>query len=475
MVRADLEVAHLNQTTLAETQIHLIGGLQEATWGKLVHGAQCPGEATLTYVTTEDNEDNGHTGYADGDMGSVPPCISRTDGEHPIEFNIDVPAVPPGLSVAWLSLVAWDVSEENEECPEVDEVYFNENLVGYLRGGPEMFSTSGPYEIDPAWVQVGDNLVEVYVNTTGCVQQGSERWCASVKQGALHLEGGEGTAVKQQWFLSPSDCWSSGSLGYVYVEVDTSLDSQEVMVEINVLDPQGHVLVGYSETKMIHGAEDDAFMPGLLIPSQAQAGLHTVQIIIYDACSGTIQEVNEHFVFINCATATPTPTLTPTVTQTPTQTPTTTPTPTPTTTPASGSISGKVILERRASNAGAIVAVDGLSATTAVDGSFAIANVPPGNHTISVSRMSYLRTWRDVTLTAGETLVLPDVTLLGGDVNQDDRIEAADGVLVSLAWNSTPALAHWDERADITDDNNVNILDMVAVQFNWDRTAPGPW
>ena len=32
-----------------------------------------------------------------------------------------------------------------------------------------------------------------------------------------------------------------------------------------------------------------------------------------------------------------------------------------------------------------------------------------------------------------------------------------------------------DERADITDDGAINILDMVAVQFNWTATAPGPW
>ena len=142
---------------------------------------------------------------------------------------------------------------------------------------------------------------------------------------------------------------------------------------------------------------------------------------------------------------------------------------------ATGTVSGKVILERRASNAGASVAVDGLSATTPEDGSYTVASVPPGEHTVSVSRMSYLRTWREVTVTAGETLNLPDVTLLGGDVNKDDHIDHADGILIGQAWNSTPTSPRWDERADITDDDAVNILDMVAVYFNWDQRAPGPW
>jgi hypothetical protein len=142
---------------------------------------------------------------------------------------------------------------------------------------------------------------------------------------------------------------------------------------------------------------------------------------------------------------------------------------------ATGTVSGNVILERRDSNAGATVTVDGLSATTPEDGSYTVANVPPGDHTVSVSRMSYLRTWREVTVTAGETLSLPDVTLLGGDVNQDDYIHNADQNLIGQAWNTTPADLDWDARADITDDDNVNVLDMVAVQFNWGQEAPGPW
>ena len=314
MVQAAPDAVHLSQTTATKEE--------------------CPGEATLTYVTTEDNENNSYTGYADGDMGSEPPCIFRTDDRHPIEFNINVPSLPPYFSTAWLSLIVWNVAEEHPDCPEVDEVHFNEHLVGYLRGAYETFSTSGPYGIDPAWVQEGNNLVEVYVNTTGCLVQGEERWCVGVKQGTLQLEGSEGAAWKREFFKSP-ECWPPGSTGYVYVEVDTDLPSQEVMVEINVLDPQGYVLVGYSETKVIHGTENDAFMPGLPIPSYAQPGEYTIQVIIYDTCSGTIQEINEHPVPINCVTVTTTPTHTPTrtPTRTPTSTLTATPTPTLTSTP----------------------------------------------------------------------------------------------------------------------------------------------
>lgn len=177
------------------------------------------------------------------------------------------------------------------------------------------------------------------------------------------------------------------------------------------------------------------------------------------------------------ATRTPTPTFTPTASATPTITATNTlsPTPTVTGTPAHGTVRGRVILERRADSAGAAVEIGGRVATTDAGGEFTVSAVPAGPNTLTVHSGCYLRTWRSVNVLGGETLSLPDVTLLGGDVDQDGSINVSDAEIVGLAWNSTEAAPHWDERADITGDGSVNILDMVAVQFNWNQTAPGPW
>jgi hypothetical protein len=139
-----------------------------------------------------------------------------------------------------------------------------------------------------------------------------------------------------------------------------------------------------------------------------------------------------------------------------------------------GGVAGNVILERRDSDGGAQVCVGTACATTAADGAYALPDIPPGTQTVEVTRMSYLRSSRQVNVPIG-VVTLPDVTLLGGDVNQDGHIEQFDAMSMGLAWNSTPADPNWDERADVTDDDNVNILDMVAVQFNWDEMAPGPW
>jgi len=60
-------------------------------------------------------------------------------------------------------------------------------------------------------------------------------------------------------------------------------------------------------------------------------------------------------------------------------------------------------------------------------------------------------------------------------MNQDGRIEVADGLIICNSWNSAVGGARWDPRADVNDDGQVNILDLVAVTYNWDARAPGPW
>ncbi|MEM7536248.1 MAG: SdrD B-like domain-containing protein, partial [Chloroflexota bacterium] len=137
-------------------------------------------------------------------------------------------------------------------------------------------------------------------------------------------------------------------------------------------------------------------------------------------------------------------------------------------------IRGRVILERRDSNAGAQVCIDDQCILTEADGLFSFANMLPEG-TVHVSHPSYLRSSYTYSGTPGTGLILPPATLLGGDINQDDRIDIIDGVLIGLAWNSTPGDPHWNPNADINDDGVVNVQDRVAVAFNWLQSAPGPW
>ncbi len=140
-------------------------------------------------------------------------------------------------------------------------------------------------------------------------------------------------------------------------------------------------------------------------------------------------------------------------------------------------VAGQVELERRASNAGAQVCAAGGCVNTDDAGGYTLADLRVGQE-LSVSHRSYLRSARTLTdppETPGDTLTLPSVTLLGGDVDQNGHIFLNDGALVGMAMTVDPVAEEWYQIRDITDDGEVDIRDMVAVQYNWDARAPGPW
>lgn len=265
--------------------------------------------AETVYKTDCDNEKNApHTGEPDWDMFAPVQCMFRDNALHPIEFNIVVPSPLPSFTTAQLNLYVWDVDEQDPDCPERDEVYFNETQVGYLTGANDVWSTT-VLDIPKGLVQQGNNLVEIHINTTGCLYQGRERWCTGVDWAELVLDGGGGTAFIRSW-APLRDCWWPGSTQAVLVEVDTSLSSQEVTVEVNVLDPRflpPYNLVGASQTDTIHGTQDDEFIFNLDIPPDAMTGDYILQVIVYDTSSYTQNDYDEKTIRIDPTCGTPTP------------------------------------------------------------------------------------------------------------------------------------------------------------------------
>jgi hypothetical protein len=295
----------------------------------------CPGVGTA-YITTQDNENNAHTGCPDSPDGDMYPehsdCLHNTDPKHPIEFNIVVPS-PPSFGTAQLSIRAWDVDEGGDpaippECVERDEVYFNGEFVGYLAGADQVWSTS-VFDIGSSLIQQGNNLVQVNIDVDNC---GS---CAKVDWGQLALDGGGGAA--SIYAVAPNRaCYLPGSAASVPVALRTTLANQEVRVEANVLHAARSYLVGTSETTTIYGPDqDNEILLSLDLPLGATPGDYTLQILVFDTCSGTQNDYYESTLRLDpvCETATPTPTSTSTPTNTPTPTNTSTPTGTPTGTP----------------------------------------------------------------------------------------------------------------------------------------------
>jgi hypothetical protein len=167
-------------------------------------------------------------------------------------------------------------------------------------------------------------------------------------------------------------------------------------------------------------------------------------------------------------TATPeTPTATP---ETPTATPETpTPTPeTPTPEPTTALVSGQVGLQALANDnwAGSTVSVDDTaqSSLTDANGSFAIADVSTGEHSsITADATGFLpAVCSTPTVTAPETL-LANVTLLNGDLNDDDTINIMDATMVGTNFGTTGP----DLPADLNQDGVVDIFDIIIVSVNF--------
>jgi hypothetical protein len=126
------------------------------------------------YVTTQDNENNYGDGVPDHDMGGAGPyCTYSDDPENPIEFNIVVPDTPSGQVT--LLLAACDVDEDQDD----DRLFLNGYYVDTL---PDSFNGTWcrvyAYDVPLAWVQQGDNLVQVYV---------TDDWTTCVAWGALQI------------------------------------------------------------------------------------------------------------------------------------------------------------------------------------------------------------------------------------------------------------------------------------------------
>lgn len=158
-------------------------------------------------------------------------------------------------------------------------------------------------------------------------------------------------------------------------------------------------------------------------------------------------------------------------------------------------------------------------ATTAPDGRYSFCP-PVGNgqsFTLYIKKNGYLYAQRTIVVSATPLVTLPDVTLLGGDPiapqvtvvkpsycvtvttpltitvagnldgSGDGKVNVLDLSFVGARFGKTPAAVDWvntpdgcfpeymSYRADINEDNVVNIFDLVLVGTNFYKQAPVPW
>jgi hypothetical protein len=132
-----------------------------------------------------------------------------------------------------------------------------------------------------------------------------------------------------------------------------------------------------------------------------------------------------------------------------------------------GEVRGRVYLQGRAEHSGAIANAGNIGALSAADGSFTLSGLTPGTYAISLSRPGYLPAqFTDLQIGEGDVVHLPDVLLLGGDLNQDGRVDTHDLSLMAGSLGTEAALA------DLTGDGIVDIQDLVIVGLNFGRPKP---
>jgi hypothetical protein len=113
-----------------------------------------PAASLGLYITSEDNENNGGTGVADGDMGyASPDYVFAEDKEAPVEFNVVVGDEICSDGVLTLEGFLW----------EGGEVYLNGHLLGDAPDLDEEEWSAAQFDVPLASLKPGANLVQLLI------------------------------------------------------------------------------------------------------------------------------------------------------------------------------------------------------------------------------------------------------------------------------------------------------------------------
>ncbi len=136
-----------------------------------------------------------------------------------------------------------------------------------------------------------------------------------------------------------------------------------------------------------------------------------------------------------------------------------------------GRVKGRVRLQGRSENSGAQVSIGGRQATTDAQGDFILENVPEGaGLSLSVSQEGYVAAGHPtVDVREDNTTWIGGITLHGGDVNGDDRVDIADLAQIAVHFTSN------DAQSDVDGNGAVDIMDLTLAGLNFGCQWPEAW
>lgn len=168
---------------------------------------------------------------------------------------------------------------------------------------------------------------------------------------------------------------------------------------------------------------------------------------------------------------TTTPVESPTPFETPTPIFTATPVESPTPTPLpDGTVTGQVL----ASKPVTVIlysADNSLAGSTNAnpDGTFTL-QAPAGTYTSFATASGFLSAWGPVTITGGAASTMPTISLLAGDIDNNNVIDQFDAMTIGMSYNSANPVA-----ADLNSDGVINVLDLELLARNYRDTGPVAW
>ena len=164
-----------------------------------------------TLMVTNDNENNSHTGKADGDIDV---SMGSSDKKHPIELAFTLDELP--TQSAYLAVKAYDVDEDYGETDYVylnDDIYlpmdqtnqfnknYNNETLGYLSGTNNTWNTT-VLEIPLEKLKKGRNVISVTVAPS--------TWIVRIDWMQLVLDGGAADSNIEKFSLELQDTSTKG-------------------------------------------------------------------------------------------------------------------------------------------------------------------------------------------------------------------------------------------------------------------------
>jgi hypothetical protein len=103
------------------------------------------------------------------------------------------------------------------------------------------------------------------------------------------------------------------------------------------------------------------------------------------------------------------------------------------------------------------------------DGTFSLT-VPAGTYKIFAGAIGFLGAEGTVSVADGGAVAMPVITLLAGDIDNNNVIDQFDALTIGMNYNlASPA------AADLNGDGIVNVLDLELLARSYRKTGPSLW